>query len=87
MACPRQCFFDIFNGQGLRSAWGPPETIPAPGGYIACGVRATRFFGFCSAAKMDVSRQFCFDTFNGERLRSAPGLLETIAPSGGYRRE
>ena len=27
MAAPRQCFFDTFNGQGPRSAWGPPETI------------------------------------------------------------
>ena len=26
MAAPRQCFFDTFNGQGPRSAWGPPET-------------------------------------------------------------
>ena len=25
MAAPRQCFFDTFNGQGPRSAWGPPE--------------------------------------------------------------
>ena len=27
MAAPRQYFFDNFNGQGPRSAWGPPETI------------------------------------------------------------
>ena len=36
---------------------------------------------------MDASRQFCFDTFNGQGPRWARGPLETILRHGGYRRD
>ena len=40
MAAPRQCFFDTFNGQGPRSAWGHLETISSLGGSACWALQA-----------------------------------------------